>query len=172
MQEEKNQNKQSEKESIADYGETFFSWNFYEFENYQRSTAWFIWAAIIFVGLMIFSIVSRNLLFALFIILTALVLLVLNRNNRSIDCKITEDGIIVGNKFHDYKQLKNFYIIYQPPVKKLYFDFKNLLAPRIPIDLQNQDPVKIREILLKYLDEDLTKENEPLSDQFGRFFKL
>ncbi|MBN1779141.1 MAG: hypothetical protein JW816_02900 [Candidatus Buchananbacteria bacterium] len=161
-----------QKESEPDYGNIFFHWQFNEFQKHQRSKSWYVWLVIIFIGLMIYSLVSRNLLFALFIILATMVSLMMDRNNREIDFKIAEDGILVGGKFYPYSQFKDFYIIYQPPVKTIYFDFKNLLMPRIPVDLQDQDPVKIREVLSRYLDEDLTKENEPLSDQFGRFFKL
>jgi hypothetical protein len=34
------------------------------------------------------------------------------------------------------------------------------------------NPIKVREILLDYLEEDLDQENEPLSDGLGRMLKL
>jgi len=85
---------------------------------------------------------------------------------------ITEDGLEVGNNFYLYKEIKKFWIIYEPPdVKNLYFDFKGL-RPTLIIPLENKNPVQIRKILLDYLDEDLEKEDESLSEYLGRKLKI
>ena len=87
--------------------------------------------------------------------------------------KITEDGIAINGKLYEYKVIKNFYIIYEPPeVKTLYFEPKSLLSPRIPIALEDQNPVEIRQILRQYLTEDIDREDEPVSDQTSRLLKL
>ena len=87
--------------------------------------------------------------------------------------KITEDGIVINGKLYEYKVIKNFYIIYEPPeVKTLYFEPKSLLSPRIPIALEDQNPVEIRQILRQYLTEDIDREDEPVSDQTSRLLKL
>ena len=112
-------------------------------------------------------------MFGLITLITALIILLFHQTNGKVEFQITEDGILVNQRFYEYKTLKNFYIIYEPPeVKTLYFEPKSIFSPRVPIDLGSQDPVKIREILKQYLAEDLERENEPLSDQTSRLLKL
>jgi hypothetical protein len=162
-----------EKEEKKDYGQVFFSWQFPEFASYQREKRWYIWGAIILVFFLGFSIYSANPLFALITVISALIILLVQRVNNNVNFEITEDGITLNDRFVPYKNIKDFYIIYNPPeVKTLYFEPKSWFNPRIPIPLFDQNPVKIREILRRYLDEDLERENEPTSDQFSRMFKL
>jgi len=62
---------------------------------------------------------------------------------------------------------------YEPDeAKTLFFEFKNRVRPRLSIPLENKNPLKIRAILLKYLPEDVERENEPLSEQLSRLLKL
>ena len=105
--------------------------------------------------------------------MSALIILMFQRSDDEVEFKITEDGISINQKFYNYQDIQNFFIIYEPPeVKTLYFEPKSIISPRIPVALEDQDPVKIRELLLQYLDEDLDREDEPVSDQTSRLFKL
>jgi len=164
---------QSADDQPIGHGQKFFSWQFLEFENYERTVGWYVGAAVIVIGLLIFSVVTGNMLFALLIILAALTIVLFRRRNREISFAITEDGVEVDSQFYDYGRIKSFYIIYQPPtVKTLYFELKGTFSPRVPINLQTQNPLAIREVLLRYLTEDLDHEDEPTSDVFGRMLKL
>lgn len=156
-----------------DHGKILLSWKFPEFNQYQRNKGWYIMAAMFILLLIIYAVFSGNLLFALVIIMIVLVVLMMQRNAKELNFTIYEDGIMIGEQFFDYKEIEKFYIIYEPPeIKSLFFEFKSLLHPRVPINLMNQNPVKVREILLQYLEEDLDRENEPLSDQIARMLKL
>jgi hypothetical protein len=162
-----------EQEVGQDYGQVFFEWDFPEFEDHNRTQSWYIMVSVIVVGILIYSVLSTNYIFALLTIISALLVILLRRTSRIINFKITEDGFIVDGKFYDYNRVKDFYIIYQPPeIKKLYIEMKSVFVPRIPIYLEDQDPVKIREVLLKYIEEDTEKEHEPISDQIARILKL
>jgi hypothetical protein len=129
---------------------------------------------IIGVFLLLFAIFTANFLFAMIIIIAAVILFLRhNEPAKNIIFTIYEDGIRVGNKFYEFKEIKDFYVIYEPPeVKSLYFEFKSVLQPRLQISLEDMNPIKVREILLDYLEEDLDQENEPLSDGLGRMLKL
>ncbi|MFA6255479.1 MAG: hypothetical protein WC675_05685 [Patescibacteria group bacterium] len=171
IQEEKSKEKKAEES--PDYGEIFFSWKFSEFPQYQRERKWYVWGTIVVIILLIYSFLTINFLFGLITIMAALIILLFQRNNSEVEFKITEDGILVNKKIFDYKNLKNFYIIYNPPeVKTLYFEPKSIFNPRIPIALEKQNPVAIREVLRQYLEEDLDREDEPVSEQISRIFKL
>lgn len=165
--------KQNKDDGSEDYGEVFFNWKFPEFPKYHRDKSWYVWAVVVIVLLLLFSIFSGNLLFGLIVIMSALIILMFQRSDDEVEFKITEDGISINQKFYNYQDIQNFFIIYEPPeVKTLYFEPKSIISPRIPVALEDQDPVKIRELLLQYLDEDLDREDEPVSDQTSRLFKL
>jgi hypothetical protein len=156
-----------------DHGRIFFSWKFSEFSQYKREQGWYFGGGAVVVLFLIYSIITRNFLFGLITIIAALIVLMFHRSSNEVEFKITEDGILVNDKFYDYKVIKNFYIIYVPPeVKTLYFEPKSFFSPRIPISLEDQNPAEIREVLRQYLEEDLDREDEPVSDQTSRMLKL
>jgi len=174
-------------ESNKNYGKTHFSWSFPEFNQYDRSKNWYIKAGLVVFGLLLYAFLNPqislfwpyikfaapNYLFGFLVILFSLLILMYHRNAEIVYFKITEDGVLVNDALHRYKDIKNFYIIYDPPmVKTLYFEPKSFFNPRIPINLTDQNPVEIRELLTQYLEEDLDRENEPISEQVSRIFKF
>jgi len=155
------------------HGKKLLSWKFFEFNQYQRNKGWYVGMTIVGGFLVIYALLTQNLLFALVIIMIVLVILMMQRNARELTFTIYEDGILLSEQFFDYKEIEKFYIIYEPPeIKSLYFEFKSIFHPRAPINLMDQNPVKVRELLLQYLPEDLERENEPFSDQIARMLKL
>ena len=155
------------------HGKVFFNWSFREFEKHERKQGWYVWSGIAVGFLLLYSIVSQNYIFGLITIIATLTFAMFQRSDNQVDFSISEDGILVNNKFYEYRALQSFYIIYIPPaVKVLYIEPKSVLSPRIPVYLKDQDPVKIRKVLLEYLEEDLDQDEEPISDQASRMFKL
>jgi hypothetical protein len=72
-----------------------------------------------------------------------------------------------------YKEMKNFFVIYEPPqVSMVFIILKNRAKPRISIPLNGQNPVKVRDLLLNFVEEDLDKDDEPGSDYLIRALKL
>jgi len=163
----------NQKEQI-DHGRTLAAWTFPEFVVHKRGKTWYISALIITVAVIIWSIFSKNYLFIIIIVIIGIIFIMQNRQSPPpIECRIKEDGIELGRNFYPFRDLKKFYIIYQPPlVKNIYFDFKSAVRPTLPISLEKENPLKIREILKKYLDEDLEKEEEPTSDAISRTLKI
>ncbi len=157
-----------------DLGKTLAEWQFPEFVKYKRSRSWYITAGIVVALLLIYSAVTANILFAMIIVIASIIFIInQKREPKMVSFKITEEGIVVDETLYEWPEIKNFWIIYEPPkVKNLYFEFKSLLLPRLPIPLQDQDPVKIREILLDHIDEDIDREGEPISDGISRALKL
>ena len=86
---------------------------------------------------------------------------------------INEDGVVLGSKFIAYKEIKDFFIIYEPPeVKTLHLEFNQGWRPRLAVPLGEQNPLAVREVLLKYLAENTERTEEPLSDYLSRKWKL
>lgn len=148
-------------------------WEFPELPEYQRGKLWYAIAAVFFILFIVYSFAADNLLFALVLVLFIFVVLLANRRRHNVKFTITPDGIIIGNKSYLYRDIEKFWIIYQPPdVKKLFFSLKGALRLNLVVQLEKQNPVEIRKILLKYLLEDLSQEDEPLSDKISRAIKL
>ena len=131
-------------------------------------------AAIIIAILIAFCIWQQIYLLILIIAIFVVIYYLRDRKEpRSIRINITEDGVELDETYYEYASIKNFWIIYNPPnVKKLYFSFKSGLRPSFSISLENQNPLKVREMLLKYIPEDTDKEDESLSDGLTRVLKL
>lgn len=168
MAEEKNN-------KTTDHGKILASWKFPEFIKYKKTKGWYIGTIIIICALAIFAIFTQSYLFLLIIIIFITIYIIRGRREPMLlDIEITEDGIkLEQNSFYEWKEIKNFWIIYEPPeVKNLYFDFKVGLRPSVSIFMKNQNPLNIRKILLEYLPEDTDKENESFSDGLSRMLKL
>lgn len=170
----------------SDQLDFFASWSVPEYQHYHRSKQWYLGAAIAAAVLLFFSFFSVRLfppfffyepkyLFIIVIVLVALVIIMTDgREPDYVGFGITDDGIVIGRRFFDYDEIRNFSIIYKPQqgVRRLYFEFHSPLKPRLSIPLTDVNPLKIRDFLLNYLEEDLTRETEPLSEQFSRRFKI
>ncbi len=155
------------------HGEAFFAWDFTEFDRHVRTKTWYLAAGAAALALIAYSVFTSNLLFALIILLVAFIVIVRDYvEPNTLTFVIYEDGIAVGSKFISYKELANFYIIYEPPrVKRLYFKPKGL-GQTISIPLDDQNPIEIREVLLRYVKEDLDTEYEHPNDSWGSLLRL
>ena len=86
--------------------------------------------------------------------------------------KISEFGIKVGKEGIPYSNIKAFWIIYNPPyVSTLQIRTFNKTMPDISIDLDTQDPAKIREYLTRHVVEWEGKE-ESFMNLSTRLLKL
>jgi hypothetical protein len=151
----------------------FYKWEVPEFTNHQRSNLWYLIMIIIAVILVIYCIIVTNYFFALIIIIAAFILFLRKYEPaQDVAFRITEAGVIIGNQVFSYETLANFYIVYDPPVKKLYFKLKGFNPDDLSIPLLDNNPLPIRAKLLEYLEEDLSKEHQTISDIFEAIFKL
>lgn len=153
---------------------TLLSWQFPEYTAYNRKKSWYVWAGVFFLGLLCYAIFTANFLFGLIMIMAAIILFVShNKEPQNLNFALLEKGIAIEDKIYAYAEIKKFWLLYEPPeVKNIYFEFKSSFKPILVIPLENQNPLKVREILKKYLAEDLEKENESTSEALARVLKL
>ncbi len=157
-------------------------WNVSEFEKHERSRGWYIGAISVAAVLFLLSIITPNFLFEtpnfLFavIVVISVFLYILNDDGHStrVNISITDEGVVVGRKFYDYDEIRNFSIVYKPnlEIKNLYFEFNNSMKHRLSIPLENINPLPLRDFLLRYIPEDLERTDIPLSEKLAKFFKL
>jgi len=158
----------------ANTGRIVYEWHVKEYEKYDRDRRWYWIVGLVGVILLAYSMLSANYLFALIVVLAGIILFMQDMQEPfEVNFAIAEAGIIIGNRFYPYSEIKNFYIVYNPPeIKSLYFITSSILKHRLQVPLLDVDPMPIRELLNKFVEEDVDKEEEPLTDRFSRLFKL
>lgn len=152
-----------------------FEWEIEEYTRHERTKQWYAIAISVALFLMLFSFLTGNFLFAVIIVITALVVILHDGSAPArVRVLLTSEGVSVGRKFYDYDEINDFTVIYKPQhgVKNIYFEFKSVLRHRLSVPLLMQDPLQIREFLLQYLEEDLDRTDQPLSEALAKIFKL
>jgi hypothetical protein len=156
-----------------DVGEGLLGWETWEFPPQERSKLWYVIASLIAVGLIVYAVYTANYIFAIAIMMLGIITLIGNfRKPRRIEVFLTNLGVVVGSEFYAYEDLKDFSIVYKPPVKNLYLDFKSVWQPMISIPIEEMNPNEVREVLLPYAFENLEREDENLTDVLRRLYKL
>jgi hypothetical protein len=152
-----------------------FSWKVPEYDRPARSRNWYIIAGILAVLIIGYAVWDKNYIFALFMLIAAVIVMFFDKNDAQLlDVIIDRKGLKIGSSFYEINELKDFFIIYRPEegIKNLYFHFKSAIRHRLSIPLVNTDPVAIRGFLRRYLQEDLDKTNQPLSESLSKLLKL
>ncbi len=152
-----------------------FVWETASFERVQRGPKWYVWMMILVVAFAGYAIFTQNYLFAFIVLLTAIILILTanKQEPRNVLIQIGTNGVVYDGQFYQYDALSDFAIIFQPPETKiLYIQPKGFMGIRLRIDLDDQDPVALRNHLKKYMDEDLNLQEEHFSDTVARLLKL
>lgn len=90
-----------------------FSWKTHEYEHRPKEPIWFWVSILVAVALIAFAIWQRNLLFALFIIVAEILLIVwADREPDEIEVKVDSTGIRIGkHKFYPRSHIEAFSIV-------------------------------------------------------------
>lgn len=158
-------------------GELLHQWSFFEHAEQQRGKFWYIGAAIFLFVMFLYCIKTENFLFLVIIIMSFLFIIMFRfKKPDLLTFSIYEDGFKIEEQEVSYRwdKIKEYFIIYEPDrnVKKIYFVLNNLTNTAIGIDIENENPILIRETLNNYIQENTIRKYEKLSDQVERFFKL
>lgn len=158
----------------TELGEIFHEWSVEEYESHARGARWYlcmVGGGLLLIG---YGLFSGNFLFSLVIVLFSIILyLQSHQQAQKIRFRISEQGIAIGPRLYTYSELDSFYVVYKPPfIKTLYLETKSSFRPLIRVNLKDTNPVDVRLTLLEFLPEDVEKEEEPLSDQMARNWKI
>ena len=162
-------------------------WSVPEYKKMERTRNWYIAAAIVGLICLFFSFFAlrswhliflgagSNFLFALIIIIAAIVMIIAEGQPPiMVEIELGPEGITIGRRFYDYDGFKNFCVLYKPKrsIKNLYLEFKNSVRPRVSIPLRRLDALTVRNFLVQYLDENLERVEPPVSEQLTKLLKL
>ncbi len=157
------------------FGEVLFYWIMPEFHRHERGTAWYAIFLVVGAALILWAILTSNYIFALFLVLLGTYMIMQHfRDPENVPVVILETGVAIGDHYHTWDDLDDFSIIYDPPeVTKLYIDFVKTSHPVVSIDIPDEvDPNELREILSEFVDENLERDQELLTDHIRRMYKL
>ncbi len=170
----------NEYEIIAQPGDIY--WEIPEYIKHERSKTWYIVAGLLALGCAVISIMTPNYVFEtpnylfLGIIILGTFIMLMNDGVEPVMVPVIlgDEGVQVGRKFYDYDEIKNFSVIFKPreDIKNIYLEFKAIAKPRISVPIGDQDPLVIRNLLLKYLVEDLDRTSPPASEGIAKMLKL
>lgn len=168
----------SEKEVIchtpnSHHENVIISWVAPEYIQYHKEPRWYYAAGIIIFITLVISFLTDNWTFALSIITLAAVYQYLHMYHppRDIAIVITDMGIHVGQIFFPYSHIQSFWIIYNRGIRTLNLRVTNRFYADLTIQLNDQNPVKVREYLVGQIVE-LEGKNESLGDVILRLLKL
>jgi len=147
-------------------------WSAYEHEHIPRGSDWFWALGIVAVSAALTSILFHDVLFAVLILVAALVFAMLaNVPPDLVRFEISDRGIRTGDTLHRYEEIISFWVEEENgPHPLLLVDTTKFMAPNLIIPLENIDPHAVRLYLRELVEEVPMK--EPVSHKILEFFGL
>lgn len=141
-------------------------WEVYDKTPKENGPDWYWAIGIIAVSIMITAIVLNNILFAVFVVISTLVLFLRTlQKPRLVSYELTNRGLWINKDFQPFTALESFFVEEQEP--KLLLKSKGLITPLLVIPLQPDDSQTVREFLENYLPEE--EMHEPLSKRIMEY---
>ena len=152
---------------------TEISWTAPEFIHQPKGSLWFILVGVADLVLIIYFLFQRDYLTALLFLLLGLVTFYFARlPAKNLHIQIGPKGLKLNQIQIPYQKLKKFWIVYEPPIiKTLNFETTAYFNRFLTLQLEDKNPLPIRELLLKYIPEDLER-GEQIDDKIARTLKF
>jgi hypothetical protein len=133
--------------------DTLYEWTTTEYIEKKKSVDWFWAVGIISVAAVVASIIYRNFLFAMFVIIGALLLVMFEvKKPKQVYMSITTRGVGIDNYLYAYKTLKSFWL--DTEHHRLYLHSDRPILPMIILPAGDADYRRVRELLSKYIQEE------------------
>ena len=161
-------------------------WRAPEHETYERDKKWYIYITLFLTAIIGYAIYTNGIIMAITFILIGVVGYIhINKEPRVLDFVITPEGILAGRDLYEFDNLVSFWIFYEPDPPRLAGDTrrreaggkkaislhtKSRLVPYVHIPIHEEDPVEIREILMKFIPE--IKQEEGIVEIAERILKI
>ena len=171
---EQNQNPEIVEGDVIDAGLPIMSWESWEFPVVERSKRWYIIASGIGLFLILYAVFTANFIFGVIVLMFAVITLIQDLKKPSrVPVHITSKGLVFGEQFFSYDDIRDFSVTYDPPViNTLYVSFHSRLQPMLSIELEELNPNDVRRTLLPFVFENLEREGESLTDILRRVYKM
>ncbi len=153
--------------------EVFARWQVSAYSHYERGALWYILTGIVGGGLLVIAFITYNFLLAALIIMVGVVLVIQGGvRPPTIEVELGSLGIRRGARFFPYRSINRFWIVYDPPIKALYLTVPRSMFQTLHIPIDDIDPAELRDLLKKYVKEDLERDSEPAFEILARILKI
>ena len=136
--------------------DAFLHWRAPEFEVSSRDRKWYFYVTAVLFAIVAYAVFVDALIMAITFILIGMVgYIYIQKEPRTLDFALTEDGVVAGREIYEFDNLKSFWIFYEEQgLQVISFHTNSYLLPYIHVPIHDQDPTEIREILLDFLSEE------------------
>lgn len=155
------------------FDNAILNWKAPEYLHQEKTTLWFVIAAAVAIGLVIYGLATDGWSFSLAIIVFCGTYYLIHRKTPPIvEVKISKIGIKIGRHLFPYSGLAGFWIAYDPPfLKRLYLRIEAKFKPDVFVSIEDMDPVEIKKTLLVHTHE-ISGKHEPFADTLVRILGL
>lgn len=130
-------------------------WKAYEYHYREKSSDWFWAVGIIAFSVAMTSVIFNNIIFAIFIVLSAFTLsLYAARRPALIDIELNPKGIVVGKHIYFYSTIEKFWVAEKNTGVVIILKSQKTILPYVTVPAGETDPEKIREYLSHHLEEE------------------
>lgn len=153
-------------------GKILHKWRAPEFEVYEKSARWYLIAGIFIVAMVVYALYTNGPIMAITFILIGIVGYIhLQKDPRVITFSITSKGLIADKEMYLYDNINSFWIFYDPNhTKTISLHTKASMLPFVHIPIADEDPVKLRELLMRNVPE--IKQDPGLIDAIERVLHI
>ncbi|MCX6763187.1 MAG: hypothetical protein NTZ97_00410 [Candidatus Moranbacteria bacterium] len=130
-------------------------WQAVEYEVYRADPKWYLVMILLLLGIVAYAVYTNSPLMAItFILIGVLGYIFFHREPKTLTFSITKKGVWAGKELAEFEKIDSFWIFYEPEdIKVVSFRMKGRLIPYIRIPVGGEEPVKLREILIKHIPE-------------------
>ena len=150
-------------------------WSAPEFHYYKKSVVWYWLVMLIGLILIALALWQKNFLFALFIVMAAVLTIGWGRREpKTVDFRLSENGLYIGeNKFYPHESLVGFAIVpdhADPELSELLLQTKGRINAWLRVIIVTQRTPAAKKLLTEYLPE--IEYRESISEHLGKILRF
>ena len=139
------------------------SWQAPEFKTYDKTTGWYVTLISITILIVGFFIIQKDIFASITTaILGALVVIFSRQKPEIVTIELDHKAVKIGNIEIPYKQIKHFWVVHKEHHKTVNMETTTLVNNMIILELNGQDPEKVRMFLSQHLPEHELTEPTPI----------
>lgn len=148
------------------------AWKASEYPEYTRTTAYYAVIGLLFVGLIGYSLYSKDW-YGTAIILILIGFMVWYQRQTPVEktYRFSQLGLYIDNRFYPYNEMYSYWFMLKTGHESLNIIFQKKYLPQLTIILGPMDPLKVRGALGKYIPEEGNR-TENIADTLMRWFRL
>ena len=147
-------------------------WDALEFMHHERGAMWYLIGGIIAALMVVYAVITQAWTMAIVIAMLAGVVYLYSHETPKVQrISISRLGIHVGRNNYHYSNIESFWVIFESDVQTLNLKLAGKMGNVEVIQLSEQDPIALREVLSQYILEEEGKE-ENFVDKVGRWMKI